>query len=424
MNDYSIYQKNKMKKKHKKASSREHEKLKIEIPIRNKKVRLIKNNLVSQNVTKKFSKWPYFTIWIAPSTVKSKHQRATTAGMNIARRVAADTNSFWVPSQSNSRPRSTSKSNNKSYERELVTNKMNIGKQEFSPLENNNNKYQFLKFGTMIKPSSSKKRKNSKKKKSTKFQANDGWKLTKSKRKGLSSECVSDASSLKRKKMQQKVHAFKLTDDQANSILNVSSQGGANLSFINWNINLNKVKTKSNNLVGGRKEYSPKFPLKRGINQMSKNMVHPKWLASANTKILKTQGRQKEAWGSNNFQDEFALMKVGKFTSNGVMDGKNQANSIINPVYSLTDKHWNQDNLVEKCRTHDERNTDRLKLENSTYMMNAEDGYSNPVSRKIQNKSYAVNPSKMHKKPVINSDIAMQKFVKIPARKIIKKRQN
>lgn len=62
MNDYSVYQKNKMKKKHKKASSREHEKLKIEIPIRNKKVRLMKNNLVSQNVTKKFSKWPYFTI--------------------------------------------------------------------------------------------------------------------------------------------------------------------------------------------------------------------------------------------------------------------------------------------------------------------------------------------------------------------------
>lgn len=76
---------------------------------------MTKNKVPSQNVTKKFSKWPYFTICTAPSTVKSKNLRSGTANpKNKSKNVALEKGSFSVASNSNSRTRSNPKRGKKS----------------------------------------------------------------------------------------------------------------------------------------------------------------------------------------------------------------------------------------------------------------------------------------------------------------------
>ena len=60
----------------------------------------------------KFAKWPFFTIWTAPSTVKSKHNRTKTAtGVNKVKWIIGGGKYSFasVGSHSNSRPRSNSK---------------------------------------------------------------------------------------------------------------------------------------------------------------------------------------------------------------------------------------------------------------------------------------------------------------------------
>jgi signal recognition particle GTPase len=128
------------------------------------------------------------------------------------------------------------------------------------------NKHHLLKFGSIIKPKSSKKRKTSKKKKHAKGGISES-KPNKHKSKGHSSEPVSEESSLKRKqknmsssprnnnienlmnqflvmKNQNNQNEFikkygenltmpEFSKEQTSSILNISSQGGSNMSFIN-----------------------------------------------------------------------------------------------------------------------------------------------------------------------------------------------
>lgn len=117
------------------AGSKENENLGIDLPFRKNKIRLTKNRIPSQNVTKKFSKWPYFTICTAPSTVKSKHLRTGTTAVipNQKERIGEKT-VLSMGSTSHSRPRSNSKkskklggvnSTNKSIERDLLSNKFN-----------------------------------------------------------------------------------------------------------------------------------------------------------------------------------------------------------------------------------------------------------------------------------------------------------
>mmetsp|Transcript_30139 Transcript_30139/g.26704 ORF Transcript_30139/g.26704 Transcript_30139/m.26704 type:complete len:88 (-) Transcript_30139:539-802(-) len=53
------------------------------------------------------------------------------------------------------------------------------------------------------------------------------------------------------------------TEEQTNSILNISSQIGANLSFINCNVRRKDSKLKSTDpSKKGLFEYSPKYPIK------------------------------------------------------------------------------------------------------------------------------------------------------------------
>lgn len=119
-----------------------------------------------------------------------------------------------------------------------------------------------------MKPKHSKKKKVSKKKRVSKSGITEGGNYSKIKKKGISPECISESSSLKRKKknmsksprnnniedlMQQFLNLKSQNNDgelmerytrdgygnpnfskeQTNSILNISSQGGANMSFIN-----------------------------------------------------------------------------------------------------------------------------------------------------------------------------------------------
>lgn len=274
------------------------------------------------------------------------------------------------------------------------------------------NKHHLLKFGSVIKPKNSKKRKTSKKKKHAKGSIHEP-KPSRWKTKGHSSEPVSEASSLKRKqknmsssprnnnienlmnqflvmKNQNQHHDFikkygdnltmpEFSKEQTSSILNISSQGGSNMSFINWNIRMNNLRPNSkmkNSKGHDRMEYSPKFPLKKGSTKVANPQWIDKRLISANSKNRKTQDRH-----------------ISGINSNNVINADSQIQSNINAAYSLSDKNWQQENLVEKWRTHDERNPEVLNF------------YS----------------SNQYRKPVVNTGAAIQKYVKMIPVKMINK---
>jgi len=54
------------------------------------------------------------------------------------------------------------------------------------------------------------------------------------------------------------------TEEQTNSILNISSQGGPNLSFVNCNVRAGENKIKSRDpSTKALFEYSPKYPMSK-----------------------------------------------------------------------------------------------------------------------------------------------------------------
>lgn len=390
-----------------------------------------KSKVGSQNNTNKFSKWPYFTIWTAPSTVKSKHIRANTvSGKSKGKNIVGEKASFSAVSQSNSRTRSTSKkhkkpsgvrSTNKSIERDSLANRLGYCKQH----QNSNKlakhqKYQFLNFGLNKNFKTSKKRKISKKKKITKSGTYETGESVKTKIKGFSSDWISESSSLKRKPKNQSTsprnnniedlmkqflvmknqsnenelyHKYAkenfstsgLTKEQTNSIMNISSQGGPNMSFINWNIRLgeNRPKSKENqNKV--RFDYSPKYPVRNHIKNVVNSKNYDRRLILANNKNRKTQ------------------------------------------------QHWNSDNFIEKWWTHDERNQG-LNLEPSTSAANVDEDYATfslyndekcmPGSKPLMN--YMKPKSSMnqkHSKPKVDPNMMFEKYVKmVPNKSTAKK---
>ena len=112
---------------------------KFEAPPRGNKVKLVKSKLPSYNASKKFSKWPYFTICTAPSTVKSKHVRTkTVVGIGKKYQALGEKIPVSITFKSNPRTRSNSRkakkstihSTNKSIENDPITikNIMNTNK--------------------------------------------------------------------------------------------------------------------------------------------------------------------------------------------------------------------------------------------------------------------------------------------------------
>ena len=123
--------------------------------------------------------------------------------------------------------------------------------------------------------------------------------------------------------------------EQTKSILNISSQGGTNMSFINYKILTQDKRPKSKeikNLSSSKApmEYSPKYALKKQsewkrVKQIDRKMI----------KAKKSSKNQKSI--NPNYQKG------------------NQAIPKINVVYSLIDKKWKYDDAIDRCRTHDER---------------------------------------------------------------------
>jgi hypothetical protein len=125
-----------------------------------------------------------------------------------------------------------------------------------------------------------------------------------------------------------------------------------------------------------RMEYSPKFPLKKGSSNVANLQWADKRLISSNSKNRKTQDKH-----------------ISGINSNILFNAESQMQSNINTAYSLSDKNWQQENLVEKCRTHDERNPEILNF------------YS----------------SNQYRKPIVNTGAAIQKYVKMIPVKVINK---
>lgn len=228
------------------------------------------------------------------------------------------------------------------------------------------NNFQIWKIGSQLKPKTIKKRKTSnKKKKVSKSGISEGSNTLKFVKKGQSSECTSEASSLKRKQknmsssprnnniedLMQQFLVMKnqnnqndlvqkygkgtftapgFSKEQTDSILNISSHGGTNMSFINCNARLNESRPKSKELKQAEKaplEYSPKYPLKKGITHI-KN--YEKRLISGNVK------NRKAAKVINGLNSRLATSK----------------DNIVHPKagggYNFTNKKWHKDKVVDK----------------------------------------------------------------------------
>lgn len=205
--------------------------------------------------------------------------------------------------------------------------------------------------------------------------------------------------------------------EQTNSILNISSQGGTNMSFINWNVKLNENRPKSKELKQLGEvplEYSPKYPLKKGITHF-KN--YEKRLISGNIKNRKTTN------AINSLSSHLAISK------------DTMAHPKAEGGYTLTGKNWHKGKVVDKWRTHDERNSDVLNLEPSTSGANSGEDYASytmykhdkgvPYSQQMGNLQMPVftfQSTKPHSKPVVESNVAVQKYVKmVPNKQVARK---
>lgn len=99
----------------------------IDIPLKGTKIRMVRSKGASHNTSKKFTKWPYFTIWTAPSTAKSKHVRTnTSSGIKQVRKMNKKVQNVLAigkprtRTNSKQKHRKTASSINKAKKRDLV----------------------------------------------------------------------------------------------------------------------------------------------------------------------------------------------------------------------------------------------------------------------------------------------------------------
>lgn len=148
-------------------------------------------------------------------------------------------------------------------------------------------------------------------------------------------------------------------------------------------------------------KYSPKFPLKKGIASLANSKKYDKRLIGAHMK-----NRQ-------NYD--------------------NQVVPNMNGAYSLIDPNWQPNHIVDKSRTHDERNSEKIHLEPSTSIVNTGDDYAtytmykeNGSKRGSKQLLNYMNPgcysSQPHSKPVVDSNVAVQRYVKMVPNKTIHKK--
>lgn len=106
-----------------------------------------------------------------------------------------------------------------------------------------------------------------------------------------------------------------------------------------------------------------------------------------------------------------------------------QMHPSMNEVYSLNDKNWPQD-LIDRARTHDDRNAEMINLEHSSSAMKVENDYATFTANKEDPSAahsgpflnYLKQDISSNKKPIMDSNVAVQRYVKMAPSKTINKK--
>jgi hypothetical protein len=146
--------------------------------------------------------------------------------------------------------------------------------------------------------------------------------------------------------------------EQTNSILNISSQAGPNLSFINYKILTQdkRPKSKESKATKATTEYSPKYIHQKPVIKQSKLV---------DKRLIKGSSKAKRVVKQPKSINPSAIYQKGK-------PGKQR----INVAYSLIDKNWKQDETLDRHRTHDERHQDLFEFKAPNSIKKGDKDYS------------------------------------------------